>query len=143
MDPLTIYQDNFTEKFINNEHGLISKVNLTTPSVFTDANSSLVSLSPHVDIEILHPKTVYINGRPDWMYRDGLRKTVEVDKNRIADYPVMISAVPMGEFDSVPVDRIELKHQYDTKAALVLAPGAYRIEIYDGTNVTELELEVK
>ena len=142
IDPLTIYQDNFTEKFTHNEHALLRRINLTGPSVFTDNKSSLVSITPQVDVEVLHPKTVYIDGRPNWMYRKGLRKAVDIDKQGIATYPVIVSAFPEGESNSVPVDRIELKHQNDNKV-LVLAPGPYRIEIYDGTNVTLVEKVVK
>ena len=74
--------------------------------------------------------------------RKGLRKAVDIDKQGIATYPVIVSAFPEGESNSVPVDRIELKHQNDNKV-LVLAPGPYRIEIYDGTNVTLVEKVVK
>ncbi len=142
LDPLTIYQDNFTEKFINNEHPLIRHVNVTTPSVFTDANSSLVAITPHVDVEVLHPRTVYNNGRPNWMYHNGQRQALEINKDGITDYPVLVAAFPIGETDSVPVDRIELKYQNDNKV-LVLSPGKYRIEIYDGTDITTIEQEVK
>lgn len=142
LDPLTIYQDNFTEKFINNEHPLLRRINVSAPSVFTDASGSLVSLTPHVDVEVVHPRTVYNNGRPNWMYRNGQRRAVEINKKEIVDYPVLVSAFPIGETNSVPMDRVELKYQNDNKV-LVLSPGIYRIEIYDGANVTTIEQEVK
>ena len=142
LDPLTIYQDNFTEKFINNEHPLLRRINVSAPSVFTDASGSLVSLTPHVDVEVVHPRTVYNNGRPNWMYRNGQRRAVEINKKEIVDYPVLVSAFPIGETNSVPMDRVELKYQNDNKV-LVLSPGIYRKEIYDGANVTTIEQEVK
>ena len=142
LNPLTIYQDNFTEKFMSNEHPLLRRINITKPSLFTDRESSLVSLTPHVDIEIIHPRTIYLKGRPNWMFRMGQREAVDIDQRDIGSYPVIISTYIKGESNSVPVDRIELKHINDTKV-LVLAPGSYRIQIDNGNEVTAVEKEVK
>ena len=41
IDPLTIYQDNFTEKIIYNEHPVLKTLSITEPSVFVDENDKI------------------------------------------------------------------------------------------------------
>ena len=143
VDPLTVYQDNFTEKFIENEHPIFKSINVTEPSVFVDKNGELVKISNNVDIEVIHPKTRYIDGRPNWCYASGNHKSVKVElENLEIDYPIIVSAYLQHETNAVPIDRIELKHKYDQKK-LVLRSGEYKISIYDGENVEEYNQTVK
>ncbi len=137
IDPLTIYQDNFTEKFIQNEHPYLKQTRITEPSVFIDNDGHLVKLSKHVDVEVLHPMTRFRNGRPDWLYENSEYIAVEVllEKQEM-DFPVIVSAFRKGEVNGVPADRIELKHKYDNKV-LVLKKGEYNISIFDGVNYYE------
>lgn len=143
LDPLTIYQDNFTEKIVKNEHRILSELNIKSPSVFLDEKGKIARLTKHVDIEVIHPKTIYRNGRPDWLYEKGKNKAVEikVDDFKI-NFPVIVSAYPKGELNSVPVERIELKHESD-KRPLVLPKGVYRIVLFDGDSTEEYEEAVK
>ncbi len=143
IDPLTIYQDNFTEKFINNEHRSLSEMSIDQPSIFIDSNGEIAKLSNHVDIEVIHPKTTYIDGRPNWLYENDNFTSVKIKMGGdMLRYPVIVSAFPKGEIDSVPVDRIELKHKFDNKV-LVLNKGDYRITIFDGNTTLEYEEKVK
>ena len=136
VDPLTIYQDNFTEKLIEDEHPVINQLNIQEPSVFIDENGHIARLTPHVDVEVIHPKTTYIHNRPNWLFVEGY-KAVQIDiKNMDLDFPVIVSAYPAHEVNSVPVDRVELKHKYDKKV-LVLKPGTFRIEIKDSDSIHE------
>lgn len=133
IDPFTIYQDNFTEKFIENEHPILSAgLSITVPSVFVNESNELIRVSPHVDLEIIHPKTYYVNGRPHWQYANNTKKPVAIklDNDEIK-LPVIVSAYPVDEINSVPVDQIEIKHK-NVKKDLVLRPGKYRIELFDG-----------
>ncbi len=137
IDPLTIYQDNFTEKFIENEHPALKNLRVRRPSVFVDENGEMVKLTEHVDIEVIHPKTIYMNGRPDWLYRDQRYRPVAIKLKTVdQNFPRIISAFPQGERNSVPVDRIELKHKHDNKV-LILKQGSYRITMYDGEKTEE------
>ena len=143
LDPLTIYQDNFTEKFIENEHTILKDVMITRPSVFVSQDGALVKISNQVDIEVVHPKTIYKNGRPNWLYENGERFSIKVDLQPFdIDYPVIVSAYIEDEVNSVPLDRIELKHIYDNKS-LVLGKGKFRIVINDGVEVHEYYTVVK
>jgi len=143
IDPLTVYQDNFTEKFIENEHPVLRLVKVAEPSVFVDKSGDLVRISEHVDIEVIHPKTRYVNGRPDWHYETTEHKSVKIElDNRAVDFPVLVSAYLIKERDSVPFDRFELKHKYDDKV-MVLKTGEYRIAIYDGEKTIEYNQTVE
>jgi hypothetical protein len=131
IDPLTIYQDNFSEKFILDEHPYMNKINITEPSTFIDKNGEIARISEHFDIEIIHPKTRYIEGRPSWLFQNKISKAVKVKWEDLKIiFPILVAAYPVNEINSVPVDRIELKHQYDEKV-LVLDPGEYKIIVTD------------
>lgn len=141
IDPLTIYQDNFTEKFIEDEHPILSKIDIVKPSVFVDDDGKIVHLTDHIDIEIVHPKTFYKDGRPNWLFENEDYQSVAVEKDIDSlQYPRIVSAYYSGEKDSVPVDRIELKHKFDRKR-LVLRSGNYRIHIGDGKLEHSYEIE--
>ena len=143
IDPLTIYQDNFTEKFIENEHPILKTKKISEPSVFVDESGVLVKISNNVDFEIIHPKTIYINGRPNWLYETDQYKPVEIKLENIeVNFPVIVSAFPFEEINSVPVDRIELKHKDDHKV-LVLKNGKYRITINDGESTIDYNQTIK
>ena len=143
IDPLTIYQDNFTEKFIYNEHPILRTKNIQKPSVFTTNKNEIARLSNHVDIEVIHPKTWYITGRPHWLYEDDSFQAVEIKlDSKTQEYPVIVSAYLIGEVNSVPLDRVELKYKYD-KIPLVLPQGKFIIEIYDGEHKTTYNEIVK
>ncbi len=137
IDLLTIYQDNFTEKIIENEHPILNSLNINLPSTFINKKDGSTKITEYVDIEIIHPKTTYLNGRPNWLYQDKRYKAVAIkSKDSGLNFPLMVSAYPVEEVNSVPLDRIELKHKYDRKV-LVLKEGEYRIVLNDGENKLE------
>ena len=141
IDPLTIYQDNFTEKFIETEHFLLKDLKIDEPSVFVHKSGQIVSVTQNVDIEIIHPKTIYIDGRPNWLFESNKPVKVNLDSFDI-NFPIIVSAFLIDEVNSVPIDRIELKHKYDKKL-LALKAGEYRITIYDGEVINEYNQTVK
>jgi len=53
------------------------------------------------------------------------------------NFPVIVSAYKVNEENSVPIDRIELKHKFDNKN-LVLKKGEYRISVFDGKNTFDV-----
>lgn len=140
IDPLTIYQDNFTEKIKENGHPYLNTFLKEEPSIFTNEKGDIVQLSRHVDIEIIHPRTHYRNNRPSWLFEDKQYQpvTVAVDTDSLS-YPVIASAFYFHEKENpVPVDIIEIKHKYDNKC-LVLKKGKYRIKLTDGKSKIEFE----
>ncbi|MCB0668290.1 MAG: hypothetical protein KDC80_20830 [Saprospiraceae bacterium] len=132
IDPLTIYQDNFTEKMVTNTHPYLASRTFTEHSIFMDKDGTIASLSPQVDIEIIHPKTTYINGRPSWLRQhDFSREFYFEDIPADIDYPLLLMAfIPGEEKMGVPVDIFEMKDRYDRKP-LLLVPGNYVIRIFN------------
>ena len=132
IDPLTIYQDNFTEKFVENEHPILNNCDISEPSLFIDSMGNLLRITNNVDIEVVHPKTRFVNGRPSWLISREGYKWVNIDiKNLDMNFPLMVAAYDEDEENSVPYDRVELKHRAD-KRYLTLKPGKYKIEYFDG-----------
>jgi hypothetical protein len=80
------------------------------------------------DCRIIHPVTLYNNGRPDWLTFEGRRKTFHIPTNSISEYPVLVMAYRNNEFEQegVPADIIEITNK-DQKVDLVLDKGNYRI----------------
>ncbi len=142
INPLTIYQDNFTEKFSENEHPLLTIISISQPSMLVDKDSIPVKLSNNVDIEIIHPRTTYKEGRPTWLYKNAGYLSYPVKLKENARYPIIVSAYPIDEKGGVPFDRIELKHKNQHKA-LVLKSGTYRITIFDGKSTSEYIESIK
>ncbi len=130
IDPFTIYQDNFTEKVLHDEHPYLQGLDIAGPSVFVDNNGQMVRLSEHVDVEVIHPKTQYVNGRPDWLYQNDKYQEYHLDRAWAdIDYPLFFAAYQAGEQDlGTPVDIIELKTSNDYRP-LILPPGNYVIKV--------------
>ncbi len=138
IDPVTIYQDILTEKYSQNEAPIYNQFSSDKISVLVDQEGNPFGgheNAQHVDMQVYHPRTFYINGRPNWMYLDPGFKNVNVPKEKIEfDYPVICRAILKNEYPlGVPVDIIELKSRY-TGQDLVLSPGEYVIEIINKEN---------
>lgn len=132
IDPLTIYQDNFTEKRIYPQNEVLDKQNMTEPQVWVD-NGKLVSITPHVDIEIIHPKTEYLYGRPNWLGVD--RKNIPLQHLDELGFPTMVKAYFYNEYpNGVPIDMFEVHNSLDTKQ-LLLPKGVFKV-VYEGPRDT-------
>ena len=144
IDPLTIYQDNFTEKVIYNEHELLDNIRAIEPVILLDRDGKVARLSNQVDIEVIYPKTKYINGRPNWLYKDNSYKEYTLDKEWVKiEYPLFFMAFYPGEqYDGTPVDIIEMKDRYDQRS-LILKPGSYIIKVYNKIDSQEMELSIE
>jgi hypothetical protein len=144
IDPLTIYQDNFTEKFVENEHPGLKKSNIIVPSVFINSKGEIVRFTDHVDIEVMHPITRYRNGRPNWMYENNDFKSVplRIDRDK-TKFPIIAAAYKVGEQDGTPVDRIETKYRFDHKGLVLNKGDEYLIKIFDGENYIEYLEEIR
>ncbi|MCB0645475.1 MAG: hypothetical protein KDC49_02360 [Saprospiraceae bacterium] len=144
IDPLTIYQDNFTEKFISEEHNVLNKGGITEVSVCVDDKSNIIKWRQEVDIEVIHPKTKFVNGRPDWLKENPDYKEVDIPVDSITmEFPMIISAYIASEYDKgVPLDRVELKSKYVLKP-LILSSGDYVIELKNLDELKTFNITVK
>ncbi len=144
IDPLTIYQDHFTEKVLYDQHPLIDSIRFSEPLLFTDLRGNLLPLSGNVDIEVMHPKTSYIKGRPDWLYQDNTYGEYLLDSDWVQiDYPLFFMAFNPGEEnDGTPIDIIEIKKKYGPRG-LVLKPGRYVIRVDNKQQRQEMDIEIE
>ncbi len=131
-DPLTIYQDVFSEKYLEKEFSLYTNLDAEEISVVLDMNEQPLRLpasANHFDIHVFHPRTSFMEGRPNWLYEPNRHK-VYIPKDLIeATYPIIIRAVLKKEFpEGVPLDIIEIRHRFIRKP-LLLNPGNYKIKI--------------
>jgi len=82
------------------------------------------------DCRIIHPVTVYENGRPSWLTLDGKRKVYTIKKDSITEFPVLALAYRINEFENygIPADVIEIENK-EQVANMILHKGMYRIII--------------
>lgn len=94
------------------------------------------------DVRLYHPRTTYMNGRPNWMLLDEERNVYMIDQDEInLDYPLLVKAFLLTEEnDAVLVDVIEIKKFTDQKA-LILPKGKYRLQINNNKR-DSLEIEI-
>ncbi|MBX9449468.1 MAG: hypothetical protein KL787_07025 [Taibaiella sp.] len=148
IDPFTIDQTMFLEKSDDQyEHEFI-KLNTTNyPVVLADQHDRIYNGSNEVkqtDIVVIHPKTQFMDSRPDWVGKGNYRYTIP--DSGISQYPVLILAYRAGEFDKngIPSDVIEVTGR-DSGKSLFLAKGKYEIVLKNKNyNIMDkYEIEVK
>ena len=149
INPLSICQTTMTEaenrecenpyfKMANIKHPTVF-INKSNDSVFLDKlmrNRSDIKEKNRLDIQVFHPRTTYINGRPDWLYMNGQRDAFMIeDKYLVLGYPLLVFAYYIGENieKAIPIDVFEIKSKEDIKS-LVLPKGNFNIIIKNKEN---------
>lgn len=145
--PLSIDQICMVERSsdsIENPYFLFA--NVDKPSVFADtSNSSFINeyTNKQIDIQVFHPRSKYINERPDWLYQlDRIPFYIDAKKHKI-QYPLIVKAYCKGEDISkaVPFDVIQLNDKKEKKP-LLLKKGFYTIELKGLKQSEFIEIEV-
>ena len=88
------------------------------------------------DIQVFHPKSVYLNGRPDWLMMNGYRKPYIIDTKMISiELPCLIFAYKNGEKEeiAIPMDVIQLDSKSDI-CSLLLPIGQYSLFLRNKNN---------
>ncbi len=134
-DPLTIDQTVFLERSdIDNNHLFIRLNNTKNPIILIDKNGNVFNGKNEIkqtDIIIIHPQTVYINNRPDWLSKG--RKRYIIPNSKIEKHQhLLILAYRNNEFESngIPADVIEITNN-KTPSELYLTNGVYTIVMKD------------
>lgn len=142
IDPFTIDQVELTERSSQiYEPPIYQTLKLNTYSIFTDSLGNLYSNSTNstrYDCCVYHPRTIWIDGRPNWVFENG-RIPVFVNDKITIGFPCLVFAYNLNDNDfkrSVPIDLIELKSFSDT-VALSLKRENYLIYIRDITGKTQ------
>lgn len=135
IDPLTINQEVLTERFITANSSYFPLIESEVPAVLLN-DQGIPFNGPQgydkYDILLYHPPTKYLNGRPDWLYRDGKYKSYEVDREVFEDFegPYLVKVYKQSEgILATPLDIIEIIDFKQDTRMLVLPPGMYLFEI--------------
>lgn len=142
-DPLTIYQDVLSEKYLHTESPIYNQLNGEMGIVVRNENGSPLQLVDHFDLLVFHPRTSFRYGRPSYLLNNSGWKAVELslDEYELA-YPVSIEAtLDTEEIDATPIDRMEHLSPYQN-LRLVLPPGSFHILITD-VKGKEISLKLK
>ena len=135
INPFTIDQTYYSEKGIPTLNSpCITLVNRDYPVIMVNKDNKIftgaIDDSKKIDCTIIYPVTKYINNRPDWLSLSKERKTVKIEKNKIKEYPALVLAYRINEYEKkgIPADIIELLDA-SAKSNLILEKGEYRILI--------------
>lgn len=149
INPLTIYQDVFSEGQTNAENPYYNLIQSDDVSVSVDDKGEVFNGfdgQKHFDILIYHPRAKYKYNRPNWLSDLKGNKFVDIKGEIIPEnrFPVVIKAYLKHESKSgTPIDIIELKDSKDN-TKLVLPLGTYKIIKMDRfRNESEYIEEVK
>jgi hypothetical protein len=126
IDPFTIDQTVLTESTTNRYY---QPLPTRTSAVLLNAAGQPFSTADEymsVDAYVYHPRTTYVQGRPDWLLTAG-RQLVAVASKIKVPYPCQVLAYVAGEpAEAVPADVIEMVSPAEA-TALALLPGRYRV----------------
>lgn len=141
IDPLTIDQTVMTEHssptFENAAYQYAEKTfGLKSPTVLQTADGkywSGGSYANKVDMQVFHPRTHLIGGRPDWLFADGYRHPMSVKASWLPTAPSAARVLVQAFRESDPPDAVAVDQAVftaaDTKTVLALPQGRYRIVV--------------
>ncbi len=153
LDPLTIDQTIQTERStIENSTELwrLAQTNglLAQPTVFQNEDQSFLvggHYAGKVDMQVFHPATKLVRGRPDWLKSLPGRNAVEIPSEIAAmKTRVLVQAyLAIETEDAVPVDQVIL-HPDSPAPVLILPDGEFRLVVQDesGNSKTERSITV-
>lgn len=97
------------------------------------------------DIQVIHPRTRYSQGRPDWILLNGVRKLVPFPKEtQVVVPPYLVRAYYAAESSAAtPADQLMVA-KGDKRPALALPTGRFRVQLVgtDGRIISESTLNV-
>ncbi|KQO33111.1 hypothetical protein ASF10_18715 [Flavobacterium sp. Leaf82] len=135
INPFTIDQIKYSERGDSKlNQPYIEMLNLNYPAILVDSNgktfNGAIDNPKKIDCAVIHPITKYNNESPDWMTLSGKRKIYNISNSKIKEFPALVMAYRINEFekDGIPADVIEILD--DTKkGSLILNKGKYKIVI--------------
>jgi hypothetical protein len=152
IDPFTVDQTVLSERAGRAmEHPLYAALadgrRLRRPTVFVGPDGAPWSLEPRLrDVTVVHPRSVYRDGRPAWLGMDGARRREALPRGvcGAADRCLVRARLRAEVPDGIPVDQVEVVRGRPVPV-LLLPPGTYRIEVEDaaGAPITSYERTVR
>jgi len=125
INPLTIDQDIFTERYKEEENPFYPLLNnVDAPSIFFTENKEAFNANIPFDIDLLvvHPRTKYLYNRPHWLVNQPDFQSVFIDEKEFIglNYPCLVEARLSKEKETaVPVDIFETTSKHDIKALIL------------------------
>lgn len=148
QNPLTINQTEYSEKGNSDyTNPLLKALDVQEPSVILDKEGVAYQYKrgeSYTDIAVFHPVTQYVEGRPDWLFKNDNEK-VDISLEGVEiEFPVMVLAFKAREDISiaVPVDITEAKNKEEL-AVLGLAKGSYTMVVTNGKESVKFKERVE
>lgn len=142
-DPLTVDQTVMTEHAAReHEHPLYQAVarRAKAPVAVRDGEGGWLVQDALVDVQVVHPRTRLVRGRPHWLPTERRRVTLPLPPVR---GPVLLQAFYAAEGpDAVPADQV-LAEPGAAVPPLALAPGEYRIVALGEAGPAEPERRIR
>lgn len=140
MDPLTIDQQELTEHHEPiYESAYYNPGQLAYSAILLNKQGHPIRLDGErelTDLQVMHPRTPFVRGRPRWLLRNGSWQEVSLKKFRFqVAFPCLIKAYYPGESNSVPLDQIELRNP--AEQSLILPQGSFVLELTDSHGKTQ------
>lgn len=135
IDPFTIDQTLLIEKSDEeNNHLFITLNNTKEPIVLVDKDGNIFNGKNEIkqtDIVVIHPKTEFIQQRPDWLMDGKVSYTIPKLKTKNT-YPILVLAYRDKEYENngIAADIIEITSNKSPQT-LYLKSGKYTIVIKD------------
>jgi hypothetical protein len=114
---------------------IIKKHQIKHPTILLNTDSEIWVEKEYLgayDLQIFHPRTRFIHGRPNWLLLNGVRNTYTLNNiNTDGKFPYLVSAYYKNEDQfAVPIDRLILLNKNSARV-LVLPKGEFTIIIKD------------
>ncbi|MEZ6163390.1 MAG: hypothetical protein R3B67_03030 [Phycisphaerales bacterium] len=129
IDPLTVSQTTYYPRSSNRQRGsAIAGFDRDDSFVLRDDDGLWSPKPEQYDIELLHPSTDPVDGRPGWMFRADDRERVDVDLSAIdqSDDAVLVVTREGEPMNAIPSDVVLLRSG-QREAALSLRAGSYHV----------------
>ena len=144
----SIDQVTMNEHCPQTEHPHYKYANASTPSVFLKYKTPYIAKKEEIenpyDIQIFHPRTQYIQNRPDWLRMKGARVPYVVNPDQYEmQYPLLAIAYSTSEDRqiAVPLDVIEFESN-KIAMPLILPKGNYDLILRDKKTRKKIEITV-
>jgi hypothetical protein len=134
LNPLTVHQVQFSEKSKTEySHPMLKALEIDEPTVLIDKQINPFKYQWNkswTDIAVFHPSTSYLEGRPHWLFKNGVQKVPIPISELNLEFPVFVMAYVKGEDvnTAVPTDLTEIE-DIEEKAVLALNSGTYNIVV--------------
>ncbi|HEY6457817.1 MAG TPA: hypothetical protein VIY90_21285 [Steroidobacteraceae bacterium] len=150
IDPLTIDQTVMSEQYSPEYENpiyryLMAHSPILEPTIFVNAQGEPWTFQPGVrDITLFQPRSVYVNGRPQWLSIGGTRKPYRLPASICGQAKRCLAkarAVNESE-DAIPIDELAIEPEGNSRT-LMLPNGVFAVESQDaqGHLVNRLRIE--